>query len=385
MKQINKFILVVLVLAVFFMILSGTKIFQPLEEIKKEYDYLSLISEVVSLIKTDYVEEVQPEEKFPAAFNGMLRTLDAQSAYLDKDRSKVYKKYLEGKIYHSGIWGKDIFNYFVITDVIPHSPAHMQGLKPGDTIKAINGSNIFGKPYWTMYLSLMTNKPDHLELVIIKDNNGDNQSQAKPEKIVLPTVKIKKDMVLEKRNSDLFLIKIPFFDEKNVLALENFLKNQSNRQKPLKLIIDLRYYLGGDLHSLIQLCHLLLDQSVSLTIKVKNQERKIKLGSTNAYQYRAVVVINSSTHMYGEMLALLLKKYLPQKITLMGNKTSGSMLKLEQFDLDDGSSILLTAGIFQLDGKDLDLEKVSPDIKIKSEDNSKLIDLAAEVLNRNNE
>jgi carboxyl-terminal processing protease len=378
MNKLNKIVLLIAVLLVFFFLLGGTKIFQPLPEVKKEYDYLSLISEVISLVKMEYVEEIQPGEKFPGAFSGMLNSLDKFSAYLDASQSNIYRLYRQGKVYNCGIYGAKGSNYFYITDIVPGSPAQVRGLKPGDAIKAINGKNIFGQSFWDMYLSLLTDKPGVIEIVLLRNGNGSTT----PGKLKLETVPAGTGMTFKKTVQNIHLLQLPRIDAKNVTHLEQQLENEALNNKPLKLIIDLRQYSGGDLDAFIRLTRLLLDTSIPLTLKTKHSEKKLLLGSTGALNYRAVVIINTSTRMYGELLAILLKEYSKKNVTLMGAKTKGFISKLKQFPLDDGSSVLLTEGLFLLDGKDLANQGVTPDIKIKRKHFAKIIALAADILKK---
>ncbi len=62
-----------LLILVFFLVFGGNRIFKTASSCtRNQYDYLSLFSEVIALVKTDYVEEIKPSEKFPGAFNGMI-------------------------------------------------------------------------------------------------------------------------------------------------------------------------------------------------------------------------------------------------------------------------------------------------------------------------
>jgi C-terminal processing protease CtpA/Prc len=64
----------------------------------------------------------------------------------------------------------------------------------------------------------------------------------------------------------------------------------------------------------------------------------------------------------------------------MGAKTRGLISKIKQFPLRDGSSILLTEGIFLLNGKNPANTGVTPDVKVKEKDSAKIIDRAVAVL-----
>ncbi|MGD2087428.1 MAG: S41 family peptidase [Candidatus Aminicenantes bacterium] len=376
MKKLNRIAFFSLIALVLFFIFVGKKIFQPLPEAKREFDYLSLISEVVSLVKTDYVEEIQPGEKFPGAFSRMLRTLDQSCTYLDAPKTKIYQLYQQGKTYHCGIYGAKRSHYFYISDILPDSPAQTHGIKPGDTIKAINGKSVFEQSFWEIYLSLQTDKPGTIEIALL-ENEGNTST---PNKIKLETVIIDTSLKVKEIKDNIYLVELPRIDAKNTAHLKQTLKNELSLRSPLKLVMDLRKYSGGELKAFLELTKLFFPHSLPLTLKTKHQEEKLLVGSTQAITYQAVVIINKSTRMYGELLAALFKEYARENVTLMGAKTRGLIAGIKQFPLSDGSSILLTRGIFLLKGKNPANTGVSPDVKVKEKDSAAIIDRAVAVL-----
>ena len=376
MKKLNRIAFFSVIVLVLFFIFGGKKIFQPLPEAKKEFDYLSLISEVVSLVQTDYVEKIQPGEKFPGAFSRMLGSLDQSSTYLDAPNTKIYQLYQQGKTYNCGIYGAKRANYFYISDIVPDSPAETHGLKPGDTIKAINGKSVFEQSFWEIYLSLMTDKPETIEVVLLQNED----SSSKPNKIKLETTTIDTSLKVKEIQDSIYLVELPRIDAKNTAQLKQKLGNELSHNNPLKLVIDLRKYSGGDLNAFIELTKLFFPQPIPLTLKTKHKQETLLLGSTQAITYHAVVIINKSTRMYGELLAALFKEHGKENVTLMGAKTRGLISKIKQFPLRDGSSILLTEGIFLLNGKNPANTGVTPDVKVKEKDSAKIIDRAVAVL-----
>jgi carboxyl-terminal processing protease len=384
MKKIKYFIFPVVLLMVFFFVFGGTKIFRSFSQTKKEYDYLSLFSQVVSLIKTDYVEKIQPIEKFPGAFSGMLGALDKTSAYLDSEQTKIYNLYLQKKVCNCGIYGTRYSNYFYITDVVKLSTPVACEIKPGCIIKAVNGKSIYGQSFWQMYLSLLSDKPETIELVLLKEDSST------PCKVKVQTVPPKNTPIFKKIREDIYLVELSRIDEEQVTFLKHQLGQERGRRSdsnPLKLIIDLRKYSGGDLDSFIQLTKLFFNNSIplKLTLKTKSGEESFSLGSNHALSYRAVVIINRSTRMYGELLANLFKiSQAPNDsdITLVGIETNGFISKLKQVSLKDGSSILLTEGLFFLNGKNPGKSTVTPDVKVKDEDFAAIVDRSVSILEK---
>jgi C-terminal processing protease CtpA/Prc len=407
-------IILVSVLMVVFFVFGGTKLFRTNSEAKKDYQYLSLFSEVVSLVKSDYVEKVEPEKKFPGAFSGMLEALDRFSAYLDKRQTFIYDLYRQSKAYTLGIYGAEISGYFYITDVLKNSPAEKAGISPGCIIRGVNGKSIYGKSFWQMYLSLLSDKKETVELILLKEK------EEKPVQVKLETSPQEKfdffigDGMIHNIKDDIYIVNLSRFDEEHVTVLERRLKKLSDGGKQLKLILDLRKYKGGNLNSFLRLTRLFFDQSVKMTLKTKNKKETIILGSPSPLSYRAVAVINGSTMMYGELLAYLFKNPTPENVkdsihdkkadnnqkkrsqadtihsshanvTVFGGRTVGFISKLKHIPLSDGSSILLTEGLFLINDKNPVKSGVKPDIALKEKAFDDVIARSISILEKTND
>ncbi|MCX6584078.1 MAG: S41 family peptidase [Candidatus Aminicenantes bacterium] len=375
--------LVGVLLFAFFLLLADRIIFQSHPELGKEYRYLSLFSEVAAQVKTNYVEDVDPSEKFPGAFSAMLGSLDPFSSYLDADKTQTYGAYRSGRCWGCGIYGAKVLNYFYITDVTPGSPAEQAGLKHGDMIKAVNGVSLYSRSYWEMFLSLLSTGPQNIQVTLFKKDSRDTR------KFELQTRLIALHTVVTPMPKDILLVKLPRFDAAAAALLKEQLAAYSGApdrtDKPLKLIIDLRTYRGGDLESFKQIANLFFNDKIALTLKLKDRVKDIfpETKGKNIPAYKAVVIINRSTRMYGELLAAIFKDTGAKTgngtasrypVTLVGTTTQGFISELKAISLQDGSSILLTEGLFLLNGKATASKGIEPDIEIKDKNSEQIMD-----------
>jgi len=376
MSRSSKIFYLIVFVSVFFYFTAGKKLFNPLSEKKEDFQYLTLFSEIVSKTKNEYFEEIKPGQKFPGAFSTMLGYLDKFSAYLDTYQTEVFDLFKQGKAYGTGIYGVKSSNYFYITDIVTGSPAEQAGLSPGDFIKYVQGTSIYELPYYQMFLSLLSGKPGNIELSVRK------KAAKKTEKIILDTVLLNNNTRIIELEGNISLIKMEKIDEESVTTLTGHLTGK----KHPRLIIDLRYYAGGNFESFLELAKIFFPESsgCAITLKEKESEKMFPIGSKEVLDYRAVVIVNKSTIMYGELLAAVFKETGQGKnhrITIIGQKTPGFISKMRQEKFRDGSSILLSEGFFLVNDKTAAQAGVKPHIELNENEFKQVLAKSTAILN----
>lgn len=357
-NNFNKVLFLMILVFVFLFMLGGNRLFMPHAEMRKDFSYLALFSEIVALVKTGYVEEVNPQQKFPGAFSGMLGSLDPYSAYLDPHLTERFQAYLSGQYCSVGVYGAKAFGYFLITGLDPDSPALHADLKPGNIIKAVNGKSFYSLSYWEMHLSLISLTPTPLELTMFKENRQDTY------KIKTATTPVQHHISSQTVASKYLLIHLSRFDAAAMTELKTIL---SSKKEISGLILDLRRGSGGDMSSFLDIATLLVPCTVNLTLKYKNNTKTFLVGSPQAPIYPRAVIIDRSTRLYSELLARILveaKNSQKTSILFAGARTNGFMVQLSPIPLEDGSSILITEAHFFLNGKKLAGAGISPDVII---------------------
>src|ERR1700730_3794992 len=91
------------------------------------YRHLAVYTEVLSRIKSEYVEEPDMKNVTLGAMNGMLESIDPFASYLNADQ---YKDYLKNYDTYRGDLGMVLakkFGYIAIVATIPGSPAAKAG------------------------------------------------------------------------------------------------------------------------------------------------------------------------------------------------------------------------------------------------------------------
>src|SRR5579862_249634 len=103
------------------------------------YRQLSVYSEVLSRISSEYVEEPNIPKVTDGALHGLLESLDANSSYLSPEQYKEYKEHKrEGKADIGAAISKR-FGYADVVSVLPGSPAEKAGIESTDIFESIEG------------------------------------------------------------------------------------------------------------------------------------------------------------------------------------------------------------------------------------------------------
>src|SRR5579862_7255188 len=145
------------------------------------YKHLEVYSEVLSRIKSEYVEEPDMSSVTLGAMNGLLEAIDPYASYLNADQ---YKDYLKNFDTYRGDLGMVLakkFGYVTIVSVIPGSPAAKLGLTTGDMLESIKGIAtrdmplayakllLKGQPGSTVDLSVLRRKPEPQKLTMTRE------------------------------------------------------------------------------------------------------------------------------------------------------------------------------------------------------------------------
>ena len=143
------------------------------------YRHLRIFEDVVSLISSNYVEEVDLGEVLGGALRGLTEGLDAESAYLS---AEDVERIASGRPLPEGGVGVELRRRYYLQVVAPldGTPAARAGVLPGDFIRAIDGEptrfmssvegrrRLRGEPGSTVTISLIrgsTQEPYDVDLV----------------------------------------------------------------------------------------------------------------------------------------------------------------------------------------------------------------------------
>ncbi len=360
-RKIKFLVLSVVVLASVFLL--GRTLFSGFSNDNSSKEDLQLLGRIINLIKNHYFEEPKPNETMEGAFKGLVNSLDTLSSYLDVDNAEKYGLQQEKRLNEAGIilYKREYTHYPQIVGIIKDSPAEKEGLQLGDLVIAIDDESTLTMSMLEANLELKEKQEADVVLRFIR------RSQTQE-------VTIKRKVLFEEPVSYALhkgtsgILKINYLYPACVFQIREEILPQIKSQKN-PLILDLRNCYEGDIEEALKLVNLFIKSEEIGYFEQKKGEKEILSCAEEPELQNLPLVIwtNQATIGPAEFAAAVLRESRMAKI--LGHSTLGLVAKQDFFNLEDGSALLLTSGLFTLkSGEKLWEKGLTPDIKIKGRD-----------------
>src|SRR4026209_2926063 len=105
---------------------------------RQDYESLEAFSNILSIVRKNYVEDVETKNLVSGAIDGMLNSLDPHSAYLTPDLYKELQVDTRGSFGGLGIEITLRNGVLTVVSPIEDTPAFRAGVKAGDQIIKID-------------------------------------------------------------------------------------------------------------------------------------------------------------------------------------------------------------------------------------------------------
>ncbi len=323
------------------------------------YRQLGVYSEVLSRIRTEYVEEPNIPNVTNGALHGLLESLDANSSYLDPTEYKDYKQRKEGKAGIGATVSKR-YGYAAVISVIPGGPADKAEIESGDIIEAIEG-----KTTRDMSLAeidgLLTGPPGSVVNVSVV-----RPRRAQPVKSALTRAIVTDPPISDKMMEDgIAYIKVDDFPKGRSQEIANKLK-AVQKEGAKKVILDLRNSGDGEESEGIATANLFLNHGTIATLQGQKYPKQIFNADPEkavATSLPLVVLVNRGTAGAAEIVAAAVMEN--ARGDVVGDKTFGAGSIQKVIDMPDHSALILSvAKYYSPSGKALEDTAVTPNILI---------------------
>ncbi|HLH00121.1 MAG TPA: S41 family peptidase [Bryobacteraceae bacterium] len=333
------------------------------------YRHLAVYTEVLSRIKSDYVEDPDMKSVTLGAVNGLLESIDPYASYLNADQ---YKQWLKSKDEHKADVGLILskkFGYVGIVDSIPGSPAEKAGLTTTDVLETINGVATRDMPLAFAQLLLAGDPGTTVEVGVLRFR------QPEPQKMTLTRAVITYPAVTAKlMDEQVGLVQVESLEGQNVQQVAEKLA-ELQKQGAKKLVLDLRHCATGGPEQGEKLADLFLDkgQEVTYTQGQKSPRADVVADGASVNHLPLVVVVNRGTADGAEIAAAALLD--DKRAEVVGEKTYGDASIRKTITMDDGSAVILsTAKFYSPTGKVIQDTGVTPSVPVVEADTTAVDD-----------
>ncbi len=285
-----------------------------------------------------------------ADYVNLMNQSDPFTFYYSAEDFSEYKSFREGDSAHIGFRYRsdsDVVSEqtpLLIEEVYPFTRAWIDGLQAGDTVIAVNGSNISGLLLEDVIRLFPDQEGSSVELSVQRNSQEVRISTGAEENIAI---------LLEPGTAYLSVRSFTLNTGSGVK--QDFQRLQEASAEPIeKIILDLRDNPGGSVAGALQLTDYLINQDVpsgTHPILIMDgtyyQDSARYLGDYDAdnigdfSEVSFVVLVDGSTASASEITVAALKYY--NEATIMGMQTYGKGVSQFVFELVDGSGVWITA------------------------------------------
>lgn len=354
---------VLLLAATLVLLTTGILIGQEVAESRSEtYEDLKAFTQVLELVKRNYVEDPKSRELIEGAIRGMLAGLDPHSSYMAERAYKEMSLDIKGEFQGVGIQIGIKNNLLTIIAPIEGTPGDRAGLAAGDKIMKINDE-------WTKDMAIdqavdrMRGPKGTAVRLLIHREGWDKPKEFKITRDVIKVQSVKSKML----DNEIGYIKITQFQGQTADELEKALKGLDSKGIK-KLILDMRNNPGGILDASVDVSGKFLPKD-SLVVYLQGRQKTdrkdyLTTSSDLPRAYPIVVLVNAGSASASEIVAGALQD--SKRALVLGTQTFGKGSVQTVFPVENGGGIrLTTAKYYTPSGRSIQNVGITPDIEIK--------------------
>src|SRR5580765_339803 len=331
---------------------------------RQDYESLEAFSNILSIVKKNYVDDVQTKSLVSGAINGMLNSLDPHSAYLTPDLYKDLQSDTQGRFGGLGIEITVKGGILTVVSPIEDTPAAKAGIKPGDQIFKIEEEFTKDMSLVDAVKKMRGPRGSKINLTIKREGTPD-----------LIDFNLVRDVIRVQsvKSRDLEpgygYIRLAQFQERSDRDMQRALEKMAGEKGGLKgLVLDLRNNPGGLLTQAVRIADLFLDSGMIVYTegRIESQKQKYFAQKDGSWMdFPIVVLVNGGSASASEIVAGALQDH--KRAVVLGTKTFGKGSVQTILPLDDNSALrLTTARYYTPKGRSIQAMGIVPDIVVES-------------------
>jgi carboxyl-terminal processing protease len=296
------------------------------------------MQEILDLIESKYVDDVNVNELGDTAIVAMLSKLDPHTQYIPARAVEQANDDIAGSFYGIGIEFNLFDDTLHVVNVLKDGPGDKAGLQTGDKFLRAGDSIIAGRKMNADDIRkiLKGNRGTVLNVVILR---GGKQMHVAISRDLVPVTSVDAAYMADSTIGYIRLNKFSQHTYREFMQSLEKLKKAGMRQ----LVLDLRGNGGGVLDESVEIADEFLegDKLITYTEGKHFPRKEYRARRVGQFEKGALVVLaDEGTASASEVLIGALQDW--DRATVVGRRTFGKGLVQEQFDLSDNSALRLT-------------------------------------------
>lgn len=366
-NNIYKAIMLVILTATITFIVTSIVMYNTTESTKIKYVSTDEVGATFKMfrnfIEKNYLGTMDEDAMLESAIKGYVAGLDDDySEYITKEEMEEYMQDARGNYVGVGIYitNNTKTNQIVVLMPIKGSPAEAAGIKSGDVITKVDGTEYKGEQLSEASKALKSEAGTIAKIEVLRNDTEKLEFEVERKSIKVSHIEAK---VLE---NDIGYMKVSTFDEG---CYEEFKQNweKLSSQNIKSLIIDLRNNGGGIVDEALNMADMMVEKDKILLITAsKNAEEKInKAEQEKTINVPIVILVNEGTASSSEILSAAVREN-NENVKIIGTKTYGKGVIQTIFNLSDGSGIKLTTSEYYTPNHNtINKVGIAPDIEVE--------------------
>lgn len=318
------------------------------------YRLVGIFGQVVSLVKSSYVEEVPVDQLEMGAMNGLVDAADPGGLYVPDKMIEDYARVRARALPPFGLVLGRRSSYPLVMQVIAGSPAEKAGIVPGELVERVGAEPVRARPLWrTLTLLDAAERKGEVSLdVIDRQLSGKRPVALKAAAFALPspTVEVQESVPV---------VRVPVLEPGVVAKLSEALKAHGSATS---LVVDLRGVALGTPDGALKVAAELAGGDVQMRLGKRDGKDEALQAKGPARCWTLVVCVDGTTGGAAELLAVALKA---QGATLVGGDSYGDTGQRRALRGAGGEVWLATTWGLGPDGKPLLGTGVKPDERVR--------------------
>ena len=323
------------------------------------YRQLSVYSEVLSRVRSEYVEEPNIPAVTEGALHGLLESLDANSSYLTAAEYKRYRSIKADGKAEIGATVSKRFGYAAVISVIPGGPADKASIESSDIFESIEGRSTRDMSLAEIHSLLIGDPGSTLTVAVVRPR------RAEPQKVVITRDAVAIPPVEDKMLAEnVGYVKVDAFPAGKSQEIAAKIRNLQ-KQGAKKLVLDLRNAAAGDEAEGIATANLFLDHGTITYLQGQKYPRQAFNAdpAKDITKLPVAVLVNRGTAGPAEIVASAILEN--ARGDIVGDKTFGNGSVQKLIDMPDGAALILSvAKYYTPNGKAIQDAAVTPNFVV---------------------